>query len=121
MGTWGAGNFDGDGAMDAYAGLVRGIAEQIDEGLGEGDVQFEDVDGEIALMEVLAVLGERCVKLHLPLARVEGWSRRVLAAYDAQIDALGATEAFKAERRRVLQTTFERLRAAVRGRGPASP
>ncbi|WP_437961279.1 DUF4259 domain-containing protein [Sorangium sp. So ce119] len=114
MGTWGSGNFDSDGALDAYAGLVHGIAEQIDEGLGEGDVQFEDVDGEIALMEVLAVIGERCRALHLPLAQVESWARRVLAAYDAQIDALGATEAFKAERRAVLESTFDRLRAAVR-------
>ncbi|HSN99765.1 MAG TPA: DUF4259 domain-containing protein [Candidatus Nanopelagicales bacterium] len=113
MGTWGPGNFDNDHALDAYAGLIDHIVEEIDEGFGEGEVYIEDVEGAIVLVEVLASLGEHCRKLYLPIAKIDDWKRRVLAAYDAQIDDLGADETFKVERRQVLERTFDRLRAVL--------
>ena len=113
MGTWGTGNFDNDEALDAYAEVVDDLLDRIDEGLGEGQVHFEDVGAEIALVEVLAALGERCREVSVPRAKVERWKERVLSAYDAQIDDLGATESFKAERRRVLEATFDRLLGAL--------
>lgn len=115
MGTWGSGNFQDDAALDAYAELVADLVGRIDAAFGAEPLQIEDVWGEMALVEVLATLHEHCRPARVPRPLVAKWSERVLAAYDAQIDALGAKEPFRSERRAVIEKTFQRLLAAPPG------
>lgn len=112
MGTWGSGNFENDAALDAFGGVVDDLVERLEEAF-DAEIYIEDVEGEIALVEVLAVLGEHCARPYLDRTKVVAWAERVLAAYDAQIDGLEPTEDFKRERRAVIERTFGRLLAVL--------
>lgn len=108
MGTWGAGNFDNDAALD-YAGDINdGLVNTINEIFADPDRFYLDEDAEGMLMpsvEMLTILPGAPP----PAADVEGWKTRYLALYDEQIDYLEPADGYKEERRQVIVSTFDKL------------
>ena|SRR5579872_5759533 len=114
MGTWGAGNFDSDAALD-YIGEVTGAIEaRIEACLADEDASALDEDGEGVLMPsvaLLSVLHEHCKAGPPKPEAVLRWKRQYLAIFDDQIDDLDPVPGYKEERRAVIEGTFDRLAA----------
>jgi hypothetical protein len=112
MGTWGAGNFESDSALDY-------INEQIDRYLGVIEAIFDDPgrfrldeDAEGMLIPSVALLSLLCQHCHGALPRridVVAWKARYLDMYDAQIDGLEPAEDYKRQRRDEIAATFDTL------------
>jgi hypothetical protein len=114
MGTWGAGNFDSDYALDFLDAEVRRHVDTI-EGIFADEERFQlDEDAEAVLVPsvfILSLLCEHC-RAHLPASvHVAEWKARYLAMYDREIDGLAPAPGFKDERRCVIAATFDRLAA----------
>jgi hypothetical protein len=108
MGTWGPGNFENDRAADIrdepLNRLKAGIERRLTPGPGVDGV--ERVMAEVALFT--SVL-RTCNGLR-PAAEVIGrWKAAVLAAFDAEIDALQPKPGLKEARRAVIEQTFAEL------------
>lgn len=109
MGTWAAGNFCNDGALD-YVGelmaqLISTVAQCFDERTGLGG-------GESVLMPSVAIiktLVEHCGAAPPKPSVIEEWHRSYLAIYDEEIDDLSPEPDFKVERRKVIDETFTEL------------
>jgi hypothetical protein len=132
MGTWDAGNFDGDAPRDYLADLVGRWEQIIDRALA-GEVpeeaavfQFapglEMIDGCVMpTLEVILAAIEHLESDYCPeLEKVTDWSRRALEAYDAEIEGWEPDDEYKLERRKVIARTFERLIAIARDRSEDS-
>src|SRR5690348_11151133 len=107
MGTWGAGNFQNDGALDYLGEVIGHLAENVEELLG-ADLGT----GERTLMPSVAMIATLCEHHNgVPpkLADVERWKQSYLATYDAEIDGYAPQGDFKAERRAAIAATFEAL------------
>src|ERR1043166_9009468 len=89
LGTWGAGNFDNDRALD-YAGEVEEeLVSRIEEILADEERCALDEEGEGVLMptvEMLSVLHEHC-RLGLPEREtIQRWKAQYLSVFDEHID-----------------------------------
>jgi hypothetical protein len=117
MGTWGAGNFDSDYALDFLDTEVQRHVDAIERIFADDELFQLDEDAEAVLVPsvfILSLLCEHC-RAHLPATSdVAQWKARYLAMYDQQIDAMEATPGFKDERRFVIAATFDRLAALTR-------
>jgi hypothetical protein len=113
MATWGAGNFDSDGAFDFIFEQIERYVALINEIFADEEYRFLlDEDAETELMpsvEILILLCERCNNVLPEGLKVDAWKQRYLAMYDAQIDDLAPVPGFKEERRAVIERTFDRL------------
>jgi hypothetical protein len=121
MGVWGAGNFEGDLPREFLAGLVfRG--EQLVSALLAGDTsevaagyQFDlRLDTceacVIPTLEVLIAVAERLRPDYLPgPGTVERWRSEYLSLFDREAPSWDAGHQHVAERRRVIEATFNRL------------
>lgn len=106
------GNFDSEGAAGYLGELVNQFVETVDEILADEDRSRLDEEGESILMpnvELIALLCERYSVAPPPVAKIEEWSRRYLAIYDAQIDALRSKKGYKEQRRKAIDQTFHWL------------
>ncbi len=120
MGTMGPDILDSDEASDAWATLVADLVDEVREPL-EADIETEDIEGTLAIVHALAILGTHGRKLHLARADAEAWRDAVLAAYDTQIDDLEPSARYRVERREALVDLFGRLAAACRdAAGPSA-
>ena len=116
MGTWSAGNFDNDGALDYAGGLVSSFAARIEAILSDEVMSRLDEDGERILMpsaELISVLCERSGCAPPQPAAIASWQERYLAIFDVQIEGL-AGEGYAQERRAVIVQTFETLHQRAR-------
>lgn len=113
MGTMGSDILDSDEASDVWATLVADLVDEVRAPL-ETTIEIEDLDGPLAIVHALAILGTHGRRLSLARADAEGWRESVLAAYDAQIDDLAPSARFRDERREALVDLFARLAAACR-------
>jgi hypothetical protein len=112
MGTWGAGNFASDAALDFIAHQMRRYITLINEIFADEDRFRLDEDAEGELMpsvEILILLCERCAGILPKGLDVTAWKQRYLEMYDAQIDGLAPVPGHKEERRAVIERTFDRL------------
>ena len=112
MGTWGAGNFASDAALDFIAHQMRRYITLINEIFADEDRFRLDEDAESELMpsvEILIVLCEHCAGILPKGLDVAAWKQRYLEMYDAQIDGLAPVPGHKEERRTVIEHTFDRL------------
>jgi hypothetical protein len=112
MGTWGAGNFESDGALDYVNEVADEIAARIEEILDDGDRSALDEEGEAVLMPsvaMLSVLHEHCGGAPPKPDVVRRWKKVYLAIFDDQIDDLEPKETYKQERRVVIERTFTEL------------
>lgn len=114
MGTWGAGNFDNDGALDYVGEVEHELVRRIEEILADEDRRALDEEGESVLLptvEMLSVLHEHC-RFGLPqLETVRRWKVRYLATFDEQIESLGPRPGFAEARRGVIEASFLKLEA----------
>lgn len=114
MGTWGAGNFDNDSAMDYVGEFEHELVARIEDILADEDRCALDEEGEGVLMptlEILSTLFEHC---HFGLPEretVQRWKTQYLAVYDEDIDYLTLSQEFKEARRAAIEATFLKLEA----------
>lgn len=115
MGSWGSGNFDNDTAADHLSILASRLSKEIASAMDGEPVEIEpDEYWGVAVpcnVELLALLaGQRWVGAVVPTpATIASWKKKYLAVWDAKIDALGPSAAWKRARRAVLVKTFDRL------------
>src|SRR5947209_1603414 len=126
MGVWGAGNFDGDLPREFLADLVfRG--EQLISALLAGDTPEVAADYQFDLrldtceacvmptLEVLIAVAERLGPDYLPAAEtVERWRSQYFSLFDREAPSWDAGSKHVAERRKVIEATFNRLWQLIR-------
>lgn len=126
MGTWGAGNFDGDTAADHLSSLTARLREEIAKAMAGDPVELEPDEywgnAVPCNVEILAMLAEqRWVGVVVPdLATVIAWKAKFLGVWEASIDSLEPSPAWKKQRRAVLVATFDRLAKECRRRERAA-
>ena len=121
MGTSGPGVFDNDRALGDYGEVVNELVKDIDALQGMDDTGIHEINGELALVEILAVLGEYCRPIYLERARLDRWRQRYLEVHDAEFNTLDPDEEHKAARRRVIESTFDRLGRHIRHANDPAP
>ena len=112
MGTWAAGNFDNDGAMDYVGELIEQLTKTITKCFDEDDEMLLDEGGEDYLMPSVAIikmLSENCNAAPPKPQVIKKWQKRYLASYDKNIDGLDPNEEYKVTRRQVIDQTFNDL------------
>ncbi|WP_052852481.1 DUF4259 domain-containing protein [Streptomyces avicenniae] len=122
MGTWGSGNFDNDTAGEYLAGVVGRLVDEVAEAMAGDPVGIEPdeywgvvVPCNVELLTALADAGHGAGSLPTP-AVVEEWRRAYIDVWERTIDELEPTPGHRAERRAILDRTFEGLaRAAAAG------
>ena len=108
MGTWGAGPFANDGALDYVGSVIDFLMKPVDAFVAspEIDETFDPAFAAIELLnEVMRVTPSR------PYRR-EGFdpapmSQAMISCFDEQIDGMGPDEEFKAEQRAALVSALE--------------
>jgi len=115
MGTWGVGNFDNDTAADHLSILVARLVAEVRDAMAGDPVELEpdEYHGVTVpcTVEVLTLLRRQgWVGVTLPeRAEVQAWKARYLEVWDHAVDDLEPTPEFRAERRSVLERTFDDL------------
>ena len=111
MGTWAAGNFDLDGALDYVGGLIDQLTNTIN-ACFEDDNADLDEGGESELMPSVAIiklLSEHCGAAPPKPDVVTEWKSQYLEIFDEQIDDLDPAAGYKSERRKMIASTFADL------------
>ena len=116
MGTWGSGNLDSDGALDYMGDRSSELIGQIWDSLrdktsteadeSDYDELFVNLEWLLALEAAGLVSGWTLP----PVAELDPVTESWLAAWSEYFDGLAGPE-FKAERRAVIEKTFDRFRA----------
>ena len=117
MGTWAAGNFDNDGALDYVGEVMDGLVARIEGVFAEEGAADLDEYGEAVIMpsvHIISLLHEHCHAAPPKPAVVAGWKSRYLAIFDEQIDDLEPAGDFASERRAVIENTFTKLETQAR-------
>jgi hypothetical protein len=117
MGTWAAGNFDNDGALDYLAEVMDSLQMRIEDTLADEDLVSLDEDGETVLMpsiHITALLCERCHGAPPKADIVRCWREKYLQVFDEQIDGLQPHPDFKTQRREIIKATFDDLEQQAR-------
>ena len=117
MGTWAAGNFDSDGALDYVGEIMDGLAARINGVFADEDESRLDEDGEAVIMpsvDIISVLHEHCRAAPPKRDVVTDWKTRYLALFDEQIGGLDPDGDYAAERRAVIEATFTKLENQAR-------
>ena len=105
MGTWAAGPFESDTALDYVGDVVDEICNTLDAFI-EAPAIDEGFDEAFASAALLLVLSQ-----HTPAAppepeRVKEWQKAMLECFDAQIDSMQPEAAFKRDHRVTLEKAF---------------
>jgi hypothetical protein len=112
MGTWGAGNFESDAALDFVSSEVDRHVRAIEEIFGDEERFRLDEDAESELIpriELLVCLQEHCHGLLPKQVDIAAWKVRYLHMYDEQIDGLEPRGDYKQQRRAMIEAAFDRL------------
>lgn len=116
MGTWGPGNFEDDAAADGLGEITDDLISKITEAFSDEDddteLEPDEWGGTMvpAWLEILTDISSagRVGATFPPLATIEAWRDRYLRVWQDGIDELDPDEDYRAERRQVLDRTFER-------------
>ena len=112
MGTWGAGIFEKDAALDFINDEIDRHVRAIEEIFAD-DTRFqldEDAEGELMLrIELLVLLCEHCSGVLPDKLDFRAWKTRYLTMFDEQIDGLEPADGYKQQRRAVIADSFDRL------------
>ena len=115
MGTWGADNFANDTTLDWFGPLVEGWLAEIAEAIASPDcLEPDEYEGNVvpAQLELLCVLAESGRHVPWPDAgTLTAWRDTFLTVWEDTIDDLEPTPEYRAERRQVLASTFDRALA----------
>ena len=110
MGTWGAGNFESDGALDFVGDVMDRLETEVRAFADAEEPAIEDC--EDVVMPAVAIMVARCQSCSAPPPKEElvaRWRAKYLSMYDEQIGGLDPDERFKAERRAIIERTFAAL------------
>lgn len=117
MGTWGSGNLDSDGALDEVATRSARLMKQTWRRLRSRtsweadehayDALFVDLETVLAL-DAAGLLSSAEIP---DAAALDATIQRWLVGWDAYFDGLDPVGGFKAERRAVIEATFDRFKA----------
>jgi hypothetical protein len=110
MGTWGAGNFADDRALDWLGEFVDGLVGLIEEGMADPEAGSSHPLG--AQLEALAVLCEQLNAVPPEPTRVARWRAKYVRTWEDDLRTWEADPQYAADRRKVIETTFDRLAAA---------
>ena len=113
MGTWDAGPFNNDAALDFVGGLIDSLTEPIDDFLESPEID-ETFDASFAAIAVLNTIMQRCVSRPY---RDGGYPAHQIAdamikCFDEQIDGMEPDDDFRTQHRASLVaelTTFVQL------------
>ncbi|MGP2439700.1 DUF4259 domain-containing protein [Streptomyces sp. JW3] len=119
MGTWGSGNFESDTALDHLSMVVDRLVTEVTDAMTGDPVALEPdeywgvaVPCDLELLHTLARAGHTT---GLPDPEtIEDWKETFMAVWEATIDGLEPSPAYKEERRSVLNRTFDQLAKAAR-------
>jgi hypothetical protein len=112
MGTWEAGNFDNDEALDYVAEIQAPLLHQLEHIIADPHLAEPDEPTSARVMaaaEILAILCEQCNAVPPKPDIVTQCQEAYLPVWDGYIDRLEPDPEYKLERRKVIQATFERL------------
>ena len=113
MGTWGAGNFDNDGALDFAGELADGLMARIDAILSDTEGASDlDECGESELMPSVALISLLCDRVGTAPPTPEkarSWRDDYVCIFDNQIGLLDPSADFERERRAEIVRTFDEL------------
>ena len=114
MGTFGAGNFESDAALDLVA-ETRAVTERaLTAFLDSDDVGVEDLERVMAAVAIHLVLDEHCGAGAPEVDFAIRLRDKALAIFDEEMPELDPDGEFAAERRTVIVETFKRYEAAAR-------
>ncbi|MBX9693199.1 MAG: tetratricopeptide repeat protein [Cyanobacteria bacterium] len=123
MGTWGPGVFQNDDALDYADSLAEEMYASIEEFFAEEEPEFIDY-GEsqiIPRLKIFAYLARQAYEAEDPIGRcsppllaiIENWRLRYLDGFDRMIDEFESDSAYKRDRRKVIEDTFDELASIV--------
>jgi hypothetical protein len=116
MGTWGAGVYQNDHALDLVGSQIDDLIEELTELFAKEELAFDDIEGPLIYVHLLAQLAaETDVDVSRTLAI--SWKARYLAAFTTTIEG---DAAYIAERKKVIAKTFDRLIAKLEDEAPAA-
>ncbi len=121
MGTWDAGIFDNDAALDLVGEIVDDLQRRMEGWFGEEEPFIEDGEGlippSIAIMQLLSA---NCGAAPPKPDLIARWKTKYLKLWDEQIDDLDPEEGFKKARREVLARAFKQLETTSKSFWPDS-
>jgi hypothetical protein len=109
MGTWGAGIFENDCAMDYAGQLVAGVEYAAAD---TSRMETDEYHGDImpCLVAIIANLHELTGTAAIPRPDVvAGWKAKYMAVWEGYIDKLSPKPGYEEQRRAVLREAFDRL------------
>jgi hypothetical protein len=120
MGTWGIYNMDNDDAADYLNDLIKQLVLSVKEVMSSDSTQSEeflDHYGEVQVMPAIDIILTLCTQYRtvpsLDIEILKAWEKNYLDIYDNYISLSTPDEAFIAQRRYVIKTTFERLEMLI--------
>ncbi len=113
MGTWDAGTFDSDAALDYVGDMIDQLTETVNSCFDNDNADLDE-GGEGKLMPSVSIIGllsQHCGAAPPKADVVESWRDRYLAIYDEQIDDLDPDPEYKINRRKIIADSFSDLLA----------
>ncbi len=105
MGTWDAGVYQNDHALDLLSIEVASLVESIEETLAIEDLAFDDIEGPLIYVHLLGRIANEA-SVDISRSQVAGWKATYLTAFD---DTIGDRTAYVKKRRAVIVKTFDAL------------
>ncbi|NYE93889.1 hypothetical protein FHU41_000110 [Psychromicrobium silvestre] len=108
MGTWDAGNFDNDDAMDQLGGLVSEMVQKIEFAIDNELLEPDETQGVWlpCQVEILTLFAQR-FNVTLPsVETITRWRDEYIEVWEGYIDELEPDPDYRRERRTVLDSTF---------------
>lgn len=102
MGTWDAGNFDNDSALNFVSGVADGVRQEM-----APPEEVEEIELVMAAVAIYKALVAHCHAPPPAATQIGELKDAVLQLYDAQIDELDPDPEFKTQRRGVIEQTFD--------------
>src|SRR5262249_20119316 len=112
MGTWAAGPFENDAALDYLGDLVDRLENTILDFVAQPLVD-DTLDAAFAAVALLNILAEHTPTCLRQPEAARGWREVFLRCYDEQIDRLKPDPTFKVQQREALMRELDQLVAAA--------
>ncbi|OYP37138.1 DUF4259 domain-containing protein [Rhodopirellula sp. MGV] len=116
MGTWDAGVFDNDSALDHVCEFTSKMIQEIDDAVSDpSELECDEYWGDAmpAHIEMLLCLHRDTHGLLPKPDKAVHWRDTYLRVWDGYIDNLDPKPEYKTKRREVLVSLFDRLNAAA--------
>lgn len=110
MGTWDAGIFDNDDALDLVGDIIDDLQRRVDAWFSEEEPFIEDGEGLVPpIIAIMQLLSTNCGAAPPKPELIARWKTTYLKLWDEQIDDLDPEDGFKNARREVLARAFKQL------------